>query len=483
MSRRDFYIGWIPNVAGRLSFSHIGASDFPARCERENTGNSLGRRIVATQRRRLSDWLLPNWYFQFLYGFSADWRFVLVGGTAADPADQIARLEGEIFAIEAQDWDKLVHDEILGETFSLRERFQKELTAWARLERPSPHADLIPEQPTELLRAYSLFTFRFGLRRSGILWLTLNSLASDLTFAEDYEAEEHRPSESDVRYLANQAFFFLKDISHTHRHHPPGSDTITEVGRIDRRGTWAIDTHYRIHRKVVEMRRSRDPKVLYQASGMLAYLSAMGKAVTRSGFHGRRSPIAYNNAEIESSIKASLEVMKWRQTQKNIIKTALPALGLSALALSGYDDGTFGGTIRDVLNSFFRDHPKQAIASLAMLLLYVPFYYGILDFYSLPPILRAKRILVSLSIKSHAAFWLIGGVCLFGVAFAELALASIIAMDWAAPLRAHVRPLSWAVALGSVAVSALFVFLLPFWATRKDLWRALSESIQARIVR
>jgi hypothetical protein len=314
-----------------------------------------------------------------------------------------------------------------------------------------------------------LVTFNIGLRRTGIVWVSPNYAASDIAFSEEYDSPEHPPSDDDIRYLANQVFFFLKDISHVHRHHPPGSDTITEVARLDARKTWAIDTHYRMHRKIVEMRRSKDPKALYKTTGLLAYLSAFSKAIPSEWGRRGRGPLTYNNVEIEASIRSSIEVIKWDQTQKNIIKTALPALLLAAIAVAGYDYGSFGGDVRSFVNEFFSHHPGQAMAILIGLSFSLPFYYGVADFWSLPPILRAKRILVSATKPVHAAFWLGGAALFFGVAFGELALAWLMHFQWAVPIRSHPRTYSWVFAIGVISVEFLVMLLLPFWATRRDL--------------
>lgn len=483
MSRGGLYVGWIPNVAGRLSFSHIGASKFPRPCDRENTGNHLGRRLVVAQTRVLADWLLPNWYFNFLYGYAAQWVFVLVGTTCADPADQIGRVEGELLIFQRKSWEAL-HEGPDKQLFTPKEIFEGELKTWAREPRINLARDSLPEDALQRLRPLSLFVWSVGIRRSGISWLRLISAACNLAFADDYTGTDRPPNEEDIRYIANQSFFFLKDIGHKHQHHPPGSDTITEVGEIDARNTWLIDTHYRIHRKIVEMRRSRDPKVLYMALGMLSYLSSLrnaaerGRIQTTSTSSQRRSPLTYNNAEIEGSIKSSSEVMKWKQTQLNVIKTALPALALTLVGMSGFENGSIGHALRYVMNDMFQNHPRQTLGIVALFCASSPLYYGVLDLYALPPILHAKRALASTSLRSQAAFWYIGAAFFFTLSFGQLTLASLIAHPSAMALRENPRVFSWMIVAGSAALAALAIYAVPIWSTRRDLRRAITQRLQ-----
>lgn len=464
--RSDSYIGWIPNVAGRLSYSHIGDGDFPSRCEVINFGDHLGRRIVAVQRRRLSDWLLPNWYFKFLYGFSANWRCLMVAQTASDNFDQIAQLTGEILLFDDEDWRALDDTWSSGYPASIAERCQTHLAAWARgnVDAGSAEIDALVQE----VRSRAICSFDFMLRRSGVVWLKPKHVAIDLKFSQDYADDVRRPNQSDEQYLTNQAFFFLKDISHVHRHHPKSSDTITEAGQLDVNKTWAIDCHYRIHGKVVEMRRSNHPSTMYNATGMLAYLGALRKAAKIPQGDHRRGPLTYNNAEIESSIKSSLEVIKWKQTQYNIIKTALPALLIGLMAALGYDAGSPGEVVKSAVLGFYADRPLQFLSLSLFLIPVALVYYEVVDLMRLRPILHAKRILVAFSARRSALFWFFGGLVLAVSAAGQLMLSSILdqfGRGWTVDYRLA----SAAVLVLTTIISGGAIYGLPFIATRRDL--------------
>lgn len=420
--RGDLFVGWIPNVAGRLSFSHIGASDYPSKCLKVNYGTGRGRRLAVAQRRKLNDWLLPDWYLKFLYGYSSDWMFVLVAETAGDKFDQVARLEGEIFILDQQSWSSWQSGE--AGPLTMRDHFVDNICAWARLSPPTRSDKL--DQDLNALRKESLFSFSVKIRRSGVLWMSPVYVASDIKFAPTYVKGETAPSAEDLSYVANQAFFFLKDISHKHQHHPNTSDTITELGKLDRRNSWVIQTHYRIHRKIIELRRSRDPKKLYNASGILAYLNALRKAAHFTTLTKRRGPLTYNHSEIEQSLKSTLEVMKWHQTQMNIIRTAFPVLLIAIVGIAGYSNGELGYYIRALINSSLSNSPGRWIPVVALGMVFAPFYYGVWAANDLPIVVDAKRILVNLPRQLHSAMWAVGAAFFLTLAVAQPYVASLI---------------------------------------------------------
>lgn len=475
--RGETFIGWIPNVAGRLSFSHIGASDFPRKCLKTNAGNANGRRIVVAQRRKLSDWLLPDWYFRYLYRFSSDWVFVLVAETASDKFDQIARVEGEVFVFERHAWENL-SDQVGAAT--LRTFVTQDLFDWAR--EPAQPEQSSPDSALQRLRCESLFAFCVKIRRSGVLWMHQTYVATDIQFSDGYAGDGGRGTLDDLMYIANQAFFFLKDISHKHQHHHNSSDTITELGRLDRRNSWVTQTHYRIHRKVIEMRRSNDPKKLYNASGILAYLSALRKAADFTALGKRRGPLTYNNSDIEISLKSSLEVMKWKQTQSNIIKTALPAITIALIGVLGYDEGSVGLIVRDYINESLNRHPARWVALFAIVGFSAPFYYGVQSFSDLGLVVHAKRILVTLPRQLHGTLWILGATLFAVLAFIQPQMAEFSKqIIMRAGLDVNLEFASWIALASTAGVSALGLASLPILATIGDLANRVGEDLMSGV--
>lgn len=471
--RGHTFVGWIPNVAGRLSFSHIGSSHFPTKCTKANRGTPDGRRLAVAQRRPLNDWLLPDWYFRFLYGFSSDWIFAFIGETEPDKFDQIARVAGEAFIIERQDWTR-TRD--LASTISLEDYFRTFAFSWVD---QTPNAVNI-DDITRTIREESLFSFDVKIRRSGVVWIQPKYMSADIHFAETYLKTDNRSSPDDTAYVANQVFFFLKDVSHKHQHHHASSDTITELGRLDKRHSWVIQTHYRIHRKIIELRRSDSPSKLYNASGILAYLAALRKA---AGYKDGKSrgPLTYNHTEIEQSLKSSLEVMKWKQTQLNIIRTAFPALFVAFVGVLGYDEAA-GTYIRSTLNDIVGDSIFRWAALGTLVFVAALFYYGVASFNELPVVVNSKRILVNLPKRLHSACWFIGFVFFSLVAFSQTRL-SYFASMMLSKLGISVGPqlTSWGIVLLATGFAYIGLKSLPLLAASGALKRKISRGSTAAL--
>ncbi|MDF3350038.1 hypothetical protein HKX17_07660 [Sulfitobacter sp. KE34] len=94
--------------------------------------------------------------------------------------------------------------------------------------------------------------------------------------------------------LANQIFYFLKDISHVHQHHDPKHDAITELTiRNPSKSSeqWIADTQHALYRAIIRYKRFRNEKALFRASGILAYANAFytsyvsGSTVSKT-YHG-----------------------------------------------------------------------------------------------------------------------------------------------------------------------------------------------------
>ena len=103
------YVGWVPNVAGRLSFSHLGNTRNPGACSRINDGDSTGRLLICYQYRRYSDTLLRPAYLQYVYGQRANIAFVLCAESAAneDGSDVQGVMKGRLYLIDETAPDRL----------------------------------------------------------------------------------------------------------------------------------------------------------------------------------------------------------------------------------------------------------------------------------------------------------------------------------------------------------------------------------------
>ncbi len=108
--------------------------------------------------------------------------------------------------------------------------------------------------------------------------------------------------------IANQFFYFLKDVSHVHQHHDPKQDAITEVTEIDtsNKHQWIAETQRSLYREVIRYKRFRNEKSLFRAAGILAYAKSFERC------HAKDLPMAekFNTDELEKSLSVSREELQ-----------------------------------------------------------------------------------------------------------------------------------------------------------------------------
>jgi hypothetical protein len=123
---------------------------------------------------------------------------------------------------------------------------------------------------------------KFHLKRSGeIFFGDPVYLDADLRIASNSfaEAEGHNFDQA----VANQAYSFLRDISHTHQHHSEKSDTILILQRRDGGPlAWRKNIIYSLQYYIIRLKRQRRKGALSQAMGVLAYYKSFLEIAKRS---------------------------------------------------------------------------------------------------------------------------------------------------------------------------------------------------------
>lgn len=130
--------------------------------------------------------------------------------------------------------------------------------------------------------------------------------------------------------LANQCFYFLKDIAHTHQHHTSGTDRIASVTRIsDEKGSaWQRETIYAMMRKVITYRQnSHNIPALYESIGVLAYARAFDRLVRKPDVDDGDIP-KYNFDEMHMSLNNKIAKISFeRQEAREKIRDIRTAIG------------------------------------------------------------------------------------------------------------------------------------------------------------
>lgn len=310
------YSGWVPTVTGNLSFTTIGCGSFPTKSLRRDTENGY----AVYQRRDLLDVLVPyaddaqvaaffrehiaNW----VLGISGKFSFVLL----AETAESSDACSGKIL---------MISDAVSpGVGKLIRAQFTDSI------------ADTSRRQIEEVCSSGILFTAKFRLERRGHVEIE----------TDDAATKEYADSASLDHLLANQAFYFLKDIAHVHQHHEPKHDAITEVHRVEADDTqWIYSTEHDLYRAIIRYKRFRNEKALFRASGILAYAKSFERCYSKQ----TDSPRSYNAKDLEQSLQVSREEIKhFDQKRLSRIETfrnfffALFGLIASASFLARYEE-------------------------------------------------------------------------------------------------------------------------------------------------
>lgn len=463
------YVGWIPNVAGRLSFSHIGQTRHPAPCRTLNEDDGHQRLIICAQDRPLSDALVNGRYFKFVYGYDPSWTFVLIANSEARGADKRAKLVGQIYVFNRTRWLEAVGGNLSGEDL-IGDALE---AASVVTEQPGGCAVLISGALKDIavqLSASAVYVVGCEIGRNGIVKVTETARASGVLFTPAV-TEAARPIDSQAqRYFCNQAYFFLKDISHSHRHHHKKADTITAAYPDDAEQSWIRETQYGIHRRVVKVRRSKEPQRLYDALGLMAYMKSFKAIIAELPTSpGKHFTEQYNLDETEESIKATAEVRKWGRVQMNLILTAIPTLifGLTTIlrppAHLSNQAGSIFETLRECLAVIYSNDIRGTLAALLTAAV-VPFVYGAVDITRLEPVQTAKRMITVWPAKRQATVWTLCAACTLIV---NLAGVFGVFAGWVS------RDAFWYCSVASIGFSAIFFFALPYLFTVPDLFRLL----------
>ena len=249
------YNGWIPTVAGRLSYRSIGDSLFPTRSVSANipfvNHNGRVRYILAYQRRNLSDAIQPA-ILNRLKGESGIFYFSMLARTVAGEESHNNKLTGAVFIYTHPTWSLgKPHLRYLIQTQSFKQDQDTFESAYLK------HYD-ITERNADI-------AINFELCRNGFLTLQMPKI-NTVGILQNTD-----PGDFDI--IANQAYFFLRDISHTHQHHNPTSDTLLTVQKSDSQDqdAWKRHVMYSLIFHIIQKKRKNLPEVQAQLEGIVSY--------------------------------------------------------------------------------------------------------------------------------------------------------------------------------------------------------------------
>lgn len=262
------YRGWIPSVAGKLSFRVIGDAKHPSPCIFANSLIGSHRYILAYQARDLSDAIHTREFgFRSLNG---DFRFVLVARVKQDINAIDLPLYGHVYLLkDLAFWRKHIEPDVKTcQQFVWR--YQQNLTEQALLEpRVVESIKLINRR----IEANADIGARVIIRRPGEFILShivpkhpeFLAMQDDLRVYADVDL-------SDI--IAAQFYYFVRDITHTHQHHHRDTDTIISVHKSTNDVDWRKNVLFSLYNHIIARKRTTDLAECVDSLGILAYARA-----------------------------------------------------------------------------------------------------------------------------------------------------------------------------------------------------------------
>lgn len=336
------YAGWVPNIRNHLSFSLIGAAS-RARAFTQHLKGEPTRIVLVLQDRVINDYPLPDWLAEWLFpdirgawflnGETASTELpVRVNGDLKSETDRQGMLTGRIHYLprNADPQSEAERKAKLNEAAGL-------LTTERHLSTAAEVRALRDQALSTVRSAGPAIQFGFALMRTGEcrIWHTRE--------VEGWTADTHDS-------VAEQAYYFIKDVVHHHEHHDPSSDQITPLTYFDPHTNepghedevkWRRETLWSLSREVEGLNRSGDLVDQHRSLGIIAYaeefqstlMSHVRDADSEIGFRENTVIHDFDFSHLKASIRASIDVASTRLAQRLQKWIAAAAIFVSCLSL------------------------------------------------------------------------------------------------------------------------------------------------------
>ncbi len=336
------YAGWVPNVRSHLSFSMIGAARGAQTFTLPMHGEPV-RVVLVLQRRVVNDFPLPGWAAERLIpDLAVNW--LLEAETAATTLpvggptglrierDRQGMLRGRVYFLPRQDTraDRARQEAVLANvSHEIESRKSRRSRAGLRAFRAEVR------ERVELSGRH--VAIEFALMRTGEcrVW---------------FERPAFGMSRVRLDRVAEQAYYFIKDVVHDHTHHDPSSDQITPLVRYRpgetepghaHEAAWRRETLWSLSREVERLNREGGLTSQRRSLGIIAYAEAfqaslMGHirdADAPEGFRSSSSVHDFDFKHLKDSIKADIDVNATRLSQRVQVAIAGAATFVSTTAL------------------------------------------------------------------------------------------------------------------------------------------------------
>ena len=409
------FVGWVPTITGRLSFSRIGDGHKGDRsiCNHTSTVDRRGF-LFGSETRVSRDGPLPAFVMQW-FGRRPAVHFITVLEVARA---QFPCHSSEPITGDPEKAPVVLQDDAEGAligtvTFfstglSLPPKAREVLDDFHQLAREGRSPRCSPAERAkkfqtgkqasdklwdDLTRAFfapeltpGFGRVRIELRRTGECRLSVdeNDLfttagAKRAQRSGNVSAEEHKPPLAiAAASAARQTFFFMRDLAHHHYHHDAHSDLLTTTygWAPDQDEIWRRETQYGLVRMAIAARRQDTAKKFKQALGVIAYAEAFQKHLcgwvdNPTGIRRSRWGFAYDFAALRQSIDASLKVRELKDAQQRqtcvfVFGFVVTCLGLVLSGLHSQTPAPQSATLFINLVNSITAHPLRSLAGSAV---------------------------------------------------------------------------------------------------------------------
>lgn len=335
------YAGWVPNVRSHLSFSMIGAAKAATTFTQPISGG-VTRVVMVHQHREVNDYPLPAWLAKvFAPDIALDWVLVAQTQPTMIPITRESRpcperdrqgmLLGTVYLLARLDTRAAraaQAEAIAGIEQLLRARRRK---------RDDEVVDLRTQVELTIGASGPLIQLKVALMRTGEcrLWFTADPPGLAL---------------QQIDWIAQQAYYFIKDVVHDHTHHDETSDQITPLypfGRISAEPghsdevAWRRETLWSLSREIERLNREGGLTDQRKSLGVIAYAEAF-QASLMGHVRNDDEPLEFiavtsvhdfDFKHLKDSIKASIDVNATRLTQKIQVAIAAVSVFLATTSL------------------------------------------------------------------------------------------------------------------------------------------------------
>lgn len=354
------YAGWIPTIAGQLSFSLIGMNGTAASAVAANVeymcpaAGHPRRHVAVIQKRITKDLPFTFWPIPHLVPSIAA-HFLLVGETA--PAtrpeidgdritkrhDEIGVVRGSIYLIAHHKRLRRERADCVATVRSLIAKAEDSAPRAVVATQSALLADIDEAIQDGRSKGLEIVETTFELFRTGEFRLSVRPPSRQLTGGQ---------IDQFCDLVARNAYYFAKDVSHRHYHHRARGDNLLPLVRTtpnDDEG-WRRETLWSLMRAVLEMRRRNRLPGHQSAMGVLAYaeafqgLLAKVRRVRGNGerYERTKNTAFYDFAHTRMSLTATIEqhtfiASRWMHVQGILVAVALaaPAIWMAALQVRG----------------------------------------------------------------------------------------------------------------------------------------------------